>query len=254
MRRALQNALLGAYRIVFARALMRHAWGRRVFFAGYRFYKVLFEAGPIDALRAYVPEGALVIDVGANVGFFAERFARWAGPKGRVIAIEPEPANYAELVRRLDAKRLIGRVDARQGVADARSGTAHLVVNAEHPGDHRIGAEGLPVVAVALDAIAPANRRVTLIKIDVQGAEKRVLEGAERLIARDRPALFVEFEPIGLGRFETGVGELLAYLARSGYAPYRLMRAGPVPASRAEIDGAIARHGYTDLLFLAGTA
>lgn len=254
MNRGLQNALLGAYRLVFARGLMRYAWGRRLFFAGYELYKNAFEAGPIDALRAHVPGGALVIDVGANVGFFTERFARWAGPKGRVVAIEPEAANFAELTRRLVRRGLAERVALHRAVADAKTGTAQLVVNADHPGDHRLGDGadiGVPVAAVALDDAVPRDRRVTLIKIDVQGAEQRVLAGAGAILARDRPALFVEIEPTGLARFGTGVDGLLAHLERAGYAPHALTRAGAVLCGRAGIDAAIARHGYIDLLFLA---
>lgn len=254
MRRALQNAMLGAYRMVFARGLMRRAWGRRLFYAAYELYKNVFEAGPIDALRAEVPPGALVLDVGANVGFFTERFARWTGDRGRVIALEPEPVNFAELTRRLEAKGLAGRVDARRAVADAQSGTARLVINADHPGDHRMGAGGVPVSAIALDDLPTGGRRVSLIKIDVQGAEKRVLEGALAIIVRDRPALFVELEPIGLGLFGTGVDDLLGFLAGLGYAPHRLTRAGAVPCRRTEIDAAIVRHGYTDLLFRSAGA
>lgn len=252
MRRAAQNAMLGAYRLVFARGLLRRAWGRRLFFALYEFYKNLFEAGPIGALRAYVPEGGFVIDVGANVGFFTERFARWVGPAGRVVAIEPEAANFAELVRRLGASGLAERLDARQAVADAQSGQARLVINPDHPGDHRIGDAGEPVAAVALDELVPAGRQVALIKIDVQGAELRVLAGASATLARDSPALFVEVDPGGLARYGSGVEALLGTLARHGYAPHLLTRAGARPCARGELDAVLARRGYTDLLFLTG--
>src|ERR1044071_788111 len=97
MYRALQTAMLGAYRVVFAKGLLRFGWGRRLFFAAYDLYKNLYEAGPIEGLRAYLPAGGLAIDVGANVGFFPERFASWAGPHGRVIAIEPGSATFGEL-------------------------------------------------------------------------------------------------------------------------------------------------------------
>jgi hypothetical protein len=112
VRRIAQNAFLHAYRLVIARGLLRRAWGRRLFYTAYELYKRLFEARDIAALRAYVPECGLVIDVDANVGFFTERFARWVGPAGRVVAIEPEANNFAELVWRLAAKGLAGRVEA----------------------------------------------------------------------------------------------------------------------------------------------
>lgn len=252
MRRAGQSIMLGAYRVLFARGLLRFAWGRRLFLALYELYKSTFEAGLIGGLRGYAPPGALVIDVGANVGFFTLRFARWIGPSGRVIAIEPEAANHAELVRRLGAHDLSGRVEAHRAVADAKAGNARLVINPDHPGDHRIGDEGEPIPAVALDAVVPAGANVSLIKIDVQGAEMRVLAGAAAILARDKPALFVEVDPAGLARFGTGVDALLGWLAGFGYAPHRLTHAGAEPLDRAALDRVLAARGYTDLLFLAG--
>src|SRR5260370_40368150 len=77
--------------------LQRFPGFNRVFLALYPIYKKYFEAGPIDRLREFVPAGTLVIDVGANVGFFSLRFARWVGDGGKVIAIEPEDKNYIAL-------------------------------------------------------------------------------------------------------------------------------------------------------------
>jgi hypothetical protein len=65
----------------------------RVFLVLYAGYKRHFEAGPIERLQEFIPPGSLVIDVGANVGFFSLRFAQWVGLGGEVIAIEPEARN-----------------------------------------------------------------------------------------------------------------------------------------------------------------
>jgi FkbM family methyltransferase len=254
VKRAVHQVLLAAYRIVFARGLLRYAWGRRAFYRAYEVYKAAFEAGPIDRLRAYAPEGALIIDVGANIGFFTERFARWVGEAGRVIAIEPEAVNFAELGRRMARKGLAARIDARLAAADAAPGTVHLVLNPDHPGDHKLGSSGRPVDAVTLDDLVPADRPVALIKIDVQGAELRVLAGATRILERDHPALFIEVDPVGLMQFGGSVDALLHTLEAQGYRPHRLTRSGAVPCPPTELDRVLARRGYTDMLFLARPA
>src|SRR5882757_11076400 len=79
----------------------------RAFLALYPLYKKYFEAGPIDRLREFVPSGSLVIDVGANVGFFSVRFAEWVGDGGKVISIEPEDRNYDSLVWALRREGLL---------------------------------------------------------------------------------------------------------------------------------------------------
>src|SRR5437588_5448029 len=94
----------------------------RGFLALYSTYKQYFEAGPIDRLAEFVPNRSLVIDVGANVGFFSLRFAKWVGDGGRVISIEPEDRNYNILVSALERAGLSRRVGALKAVAAANPG------------------------------------------------------------------------------------------------------------------------------------
>ena len=94
----------------------------RLFLAVYGIYKRYFEAGPIDRLQEFVPPGSLVIDVGANVGFFSLRFARWVGAEGKVIAIEPEERNCKNLVKAVAREGLSERVEIRKAVAAAAAG------------------------------------------------------------------------------------------------------------------------------------
>jgi hypothetical protein len=91
-----------------------------------------------------------------------------------------------------------------------------------------------------------------MIKIAVQGAELRVLEEATGVLARDRPALFVELDPQALARFGSGISSVLDFLGSPGYRPYLLARSGAQPPSAATIDETVARRGYADVLFLAG--
>jgi FkbM family methyltransferase len=251
MRRAAHRGMLGAYRLIFARGLLRLGWGRRLYFMLYDLYKSWFEAGRIGGLRAFVPRGSLAIDVGAGVGFFAVRFAHWVGPLGRVVALEPHETHHTELVRRLAANGLAARVDVRRVAADCKSGSARLLISPDHPGDHRLGETGEPVSAAALDDIVLTGSKVSLVKIDVQGAELRVLAGASALLARDRPALFIEVDPAALERYAASVDSLLGWLAARGYEPHLLTGAGPRRCARGEIDRVLARRGYADLLFLA---
>ena len=225
------------------------------FLALYAAYKEYFEAGPIDRLREFVPDGSLAIDVGANVGFFSLRFAEWVGDSGKVISIEPEDRNYDSLISALERKGLLGRVDPLKAVAAAEQGTALLEINPLHPADHKLSRDGagLPVTAVTLDALVPDKRylKPALIKIDVQGAEMLVLKGAAGILRTAAPALFIELHEEGLSKFDTSVSAILDHLADYGYVAYWLMRKGPHnKASPAEIHARVAEAGYVDVLFL----
>jgi FkbM family methyltransferase len=227
----------------------------RVFLALYSIYKQYFEAGPIDRLKEFVPAGSLVIDVGANVGFFSVRFAKWVGDNGKVVSIEPEDHNCNSLISALKRAGLLDRVHALKAVAAAEPGMMFLEINPLHPADHRLSRDGtgLSVTAVTLDELVPDRGylRPALVKIDVQGAEMLVLKGSTNILTIAQPALFIELHEEGLSKFGTSVSEILDHLSEHGYEAYWLARAGSHrKASPAEIHAKVARLGYVDVLFL----
>jgi FkbM family methyltransferase len=249
-RALLQNALLGLYRRFQASGLMRSRLGRRLFESAYLSYKILLEAGPVAPLRRFVEPGTWTIDVGANIGMFTLRFSRWVDGAGRVIAIEPEAQNFRSLQRRIAASRTGSRVTAIRAVAAEAPGIRHLVVNPDHPGDHKLGIGGVPIVAVTIDALLAEhdNPKVSLMKIDVQGAEMHVLRGASHMLERCHPALFIEVDDPGLRNQGSSAKELVDFLALRGYRAHRLRhfrRIEPVELSD------LGRDGYEDILFVS---
>ncbi|WP_181167091.1 FkbM family methyltransferase [Mesorhizobium sp. B2-8-3] len=216
-------------------------------------YKRYFEAGPIDQLREFVPGGSLVIDVGANVGFFTLRFAEWVGDSGKVIAIEPEDQNYSGLISAIEHAGFLGRVEALRAVAAAEPGTTFLEINPLYPADHKLSRNGtgVPVTAVTLDGLLADKgpRRPALVKIDVQGAELLTLQGMIEILRFARPALFVELSDQGLNKFGA-VLVVLRLLSDNGYEGYLLTRTGRRKASQSEIEARTTGTKSADVLFL----
>jgi FkbM family methyltransferase len=230
----------------------------RVFLVVYAGYKRHFEAGPIERLQEFVPNGSLVMDVGANVGFFSLRFAEWVGSGGEVISIEPEDRNYQTLISALKREGLSGRVRALKAVAAATGGRMFLEINHLHPADHKLSRDGtgIAVEAVRLDDLVQDKSalRPSLVKIDVQGAEMLALQGASDILRLAGPALFIELGEEGLQRFGASISAILVCLSQCGYEPYWLMRTGPHRKTNpAEIHAKAARKGYVDVLFLKAT-
>jgi FkbM family methyltransferase len=250
MQKLIQTLCLKAYRAAAKSRLSRTRIGKRLFVSVYDFYKECFEAEDAEALRAWARPGTTVIDVGANMGFFTVRFARWVGPTGRVIAVEPETENLRLLRHRLERSGLGVNVDVVEGVAAEEPGMLRLAVNPFHPADHRIGEEGLPVRAWTIDELVAARDwpAISLIKIDVQGAEVRVVHGARATIARFHPRLFVEVDDRALEEAGFSADLLFAEIERQGYRAYD--PADPsVPLSHSK--AALRRRalGYADYLF-----
>ena len=254
----MRNAAVLSYGLIAKLGLHRFPFFHQIFLRLYEIYKQRFEAGPIDRLRDFVPSGSLVIDVGANVGFFSLRFARWVGKDGKVISIEPEDRNYESLVSTLKREDFLDRVYCLKAVAADAAGKLFLEINPLHPADHKISRDGtgLLVNAVTLDDLAQemSYLRPALVKIDVQGAEMLVLKGAAGILKNSRPAFFIELHEEGLRKFGTSVSAILDHLSEYGYQAYWLMRVGAHrKISAIEINAKIARIGYVDILFLSST-
>lgn len=252
-----QDLLLGAYRKAVDARLLSTGLGRLAFELLYDTYKSWIEAGDLTPLRQLVAPGSVVIDVGANIGFFTRKFATWVGDDGCVVAIEPEPTNYSRLVARLRTSGLAGRVRCYQAVAAESSGTMALKVNPFHPGDHRLATSvdsgsALEVDALSLDTVCRdlGWPHVALVKIDVQGAEEMVLLGAGELLSRHHPALFVELDAGALREMGASIESVLALLTKHGYAAHRV-RHGSIspPLSRANVLHECSSKRYADFLF-----
>ncbi|HUR76467.1 MAG TPA: FkbM family methyltransferase [Acidimicrobiales bacterium] len=154
----------------------------------------LYEAPKVAALRAVLRPGDVFVDVGANKGDFSLLAARLMHDRGRVLCVEPEPANVEWITRSIARNRYKSIEVLPFALADADgSATLHL---GEKSGWHSlVSTEG---VAVTGTVEVPTKRlddelakrgiaRVDAIKIDVEGAEEQVLTGAAQALGGTHP-------------------------------------------------------------------
>ena len=198
--------------------------------------------GPIAALGYYEPElslrvadaardGGLMVDVGANAGYFSLLWAAQS-PRARVVAFEPAPRNVALLRENVDANGLADRVDVRALAAGEARGTLafHLGPDAQTGWGSfsaYVGGRTLDVPVVRLDEAVDGPIR--LLKVDAEGADAWVLRGAERLL-RDRAIAEVHFEHLKSRARVLGIPDDAgrAFLESVGY---RVEAAGPESAA-----------------------
>lgn len=251
MKLAFQNSVLFAYRIVRSTGVLSTTWGRWVSEGVYSLYKSIFEPG-IEHLRFLVHPGTSIVDVGANVGFFTLKFSKWVSDGGRVFAIEPEPGNLDALKRTLLRNR-VANVEVIQAAAAEKEGELCLSLNPLNPADHRLAEQGIPVRAVTIDGLLQERGwpPVSLIKIDVQGAEPRTLAGAQETILRFHPAIFIEIDDEALSAAGFSVDSLVDSLRSSGYVMYGLEK-GALNIPLSDGDARLKRKnlGYADFVFI----
>lgn len=254
MATSLQRLLSFAYRMAIDSGALRLPGMRSVYEASYGVYKRFAEARYVDLLRAQVPPGTTVIDVGANIGFFTWYFAAWTGPTGRVIAIEPETATFERMQSILRSKGLDAIVVPVHAAAAERAGQVTLKVDRYHPAGHYLSPGGVPTPAVTIDDLVRQfpKGRVSFIKIDVQGAELRVLQGATQTLAASRPGLLVELDEPALRSQHASIEAVVAFLASFGYHGRLLLPGGLSPVcSPAELVAKSLEYDYVDALFVA---
>lgn len=190
------------------------------------FYGRTLDMPVLLCVRALLRPGDALLDVGANIGVVS-LLAAWAvGPAGAVVAFEPNPDIYARLRQHIDANGLT-QIDARPDALSDHEGVMPLRVPANNCGAATLGA--VPRRYGPLRATHEVRLRVgdtvdlgrashpTLVKLDVEGHETRVLRGLEGLLARERPAVLLECNPEMLPRNGTSPGELLSLMEGHGY-------------------------------------
>lgn len=180
--------------------------------------------------RELIGPGDTVLDVGANIGLWAMGAARRAGPTGVVHAVEPVPENYARLVSNLKLNDL-GRVHAAPIAFSNRCGRVTMFRprygNSGHPSlGCRDGVdEPFQIDATTLDQYCELAdiEKVDFIKIDVEGAELLVLEGAPRVLSsNEAPAILFEVNEDTAAKLKASTADAKKLLRSTGYELFRL--------------------------------
>jgi FkbM family methyltransferase len=147
------------------------------------------------AIRRLVKRGAVCFDIGAHIGYYSLLFSAAAGPEGQVFSYEPAPQTFSFLSCNV-AKNLAQKVAIHQSAIGDSEGIVQLACGGEMPlGWSRVRESGgLAVRCTTIDAEVSRLKlaRLDFVKVDVEGYEPQVFEGAKNTIARLRPAVMFE--------------------------------------------------------------
>ncbi len=223
-------------------------------------YLGLYERTTTRRLAQLVRPGAIVVDVGANVGAHTLPLARAVGSEGRVVAVEPTAAAFERLCRNRDLNpELADRIVPVQAALGAPGGTLRPAYYSAWPLEPV--ALGHPVHLGAERSTANARFStlddlleslgvggVSVIKIDVDGGELDVLEGARRVIGRDRPTVVFELCPYLLTEPGQSARELVTYFTAQGYALFDERTLRPVGTDVSQIIASIPPMGGRNLI------
>ena len=151
----------------------------------------------LDVLEQFLPESGVLIDVGANVGAFSLKAAKSVGPKGLVVSVEPFP-RMADRLQRNCMENELDNVRIRVCCASDTVGFAQFWLIRDTPNAFSLiehpGARSFNTLTVTIDWLAENEKleRLDYLKIDAEGAEDMILNGARSTIERHRPLIQVE--------------------------------------------------------------
>jgi FkbM family methyltransferase len=186
-----------------------------------------YEPELVALLKAALEPGMVFVDVGAHIGYFTILGASRVGPGGAVHSFEADPVCFARLAGNA---QIYPQIFVHHAIVGDQAGEASFFRTYRHDetgwGTVFPTAEARPELRLpvtTLDESFAEGRlpRLDFIKLDVEGAECRVLRGAERTIAAYRPLVFFEVNEVCLGWDSKTPADLIAFFQERRYSVER---------------------------------
>lgn len=195
------------------------------------FIEGVFERSTFYFLSRFLKPGMVFIDVGANFGLYTLFASKKVGGKGFVYAFEPSLREFTRLKENLKLNRLRNVKAYRQALANCRAKAALKVAVYPYDGHNSLGSFGYQTTKIDHQEIVITNtldqimarvklKKIDMIKIDVEGAEMSVLEGAKKTIQALRPSLIIELSDRTLIKQSAGSGMVWEFLKSLSYTIY----------------------------------
>lgn len=169
------------------------------------FLKDEYEPEVTEIFLNEIQEGSVIIDIGANIGYFSLLGASKVGDIGKVFAFEPEPNNYKLLVKNIKLNGYENVIPIEKAVSNENKSTKLFLgkdssMNSLIQGDNEnTTSDSVPVDTINLDTYFndhPLKSKIKLIKMDIEGAEMMALLGMRNLIKENKELVIItEFNP-----------------------------------------------------------
>jgi FkbM family methyltransferase len=188
-------------------------------------YLNIFEPYESNLIKNYLKPGMTFIDVGANIGYFTLMGAALVGSEGKVIAFEPSPYAYGRLENTVNRNNISQVSLVQAGLSNSKS-TIQLYISDDKWGNHsptmikNDGGQPIDVPVFRLDEYLKSNNivYVDLMKVDVEGFEPNVIEGAREAIESKKiHSILLEFNKYWLECNGSSVASLYQKLLELGF-------------------------------------
>jgi len=188
----------------------------------------VYEKCETELFKKLIKPGMVVMDAGANIGYYTLIAAKLVGNNGRVYAFEPDPNNYKLLVKNIKTNGYTNIIPIQKALSN-KNKKIKLFVDKVAWGNQSFSENNVPgkagfvkVRTITLDDFSENvvnDKKIDLIKMDTQGAEGLIIEGAKKILRNSKSSLKItmEFWPYGLKNVGTDPLKLLRKLKSYGF-------------------------------------
>jgi FkbM family methyltransferase len=214
-----------------------------------------FEEASKDLFLRMLRPGDVIFDIGANIGDYTLPTAYAVGSAGRVFAFEPVERSFRVLSKNIACNNMDNVVALQCAVGDS-DGVAPIYWDRSNFGGNSLNPNATTdlgsvsnVEISRLDTVCFRRGIIPdLVKVDVQGAELKVLRGALGLLGNGKTAFWLEFWPAGLEAFGGSRREFAELIFSGLRQAYRIAEGQLEPVSRNQLVELAMHDGYTDIL------
>jgi len=174
-------------------------------------------------VKKQIKKGDVVLDIGANIGYYTLIFSRLVGKMGRVYAFEPDPCSYALLKKNVEINECSNVVLLQKAVSN-KSVKIKLYLCEYNSMDHRIydshdNRKFVEIDAIKLDDyFKNYHKKINFIKMDIQGSEGVAVQGMSYLLKKNKTVkIITEFWPTALKKAKTQPKDFLNSLSKQGF-------------------------------------
>jgi len=187
----------------------------------------IYEEFETNIVKKEITSGDVVIDIGANIGYYTLIFAKLVGNGGKVFAFEPDPTNFELLKKNVEINGF-KNVILEQKALSNNPGKMMLSLNKENTAGHHLNfkndfvSNSVEVDVLSLDEyFSNDNTTINFIKMDVEGAESNVIRGMTNILKNSKSLkMIVEYNPIAINQIGLDPENYLNLLIENGFLLY----------------------------------
>ena len=191
----------------------------------------IYEPVETNIIKQEIKKGDVVLDIGANIGYYTLLMADMVGTDGKVFAFEPEPYNFELLRKNIEINVCKNVILERKAISNYNK-KSNLYLSKDNTGMHRLNESKycekyIEVNVIKLDDYFYNNElinKIKFIKIDVEGSELDVLQGMESILENNNQiTILLEFIPEHLIEHGSNPIHLIEFLLDRNFRLYTIV-------------------------------